>query len=91
MKRTLLALCLSLVAGLAFAGDVTRSNGYEAATLCPKAVPRSATASPVVDAATPAPAPTPAARARSTGGGGGAMAPHLTSPRWHSLLPGMFR
>jgi hypothetical protein len=90
MKRTLLALCLSLVAGLAFAGDVTRSSG-EGANLCPKAVPRTAAAAPIIDAGTPVPAPTPAVRARATGGGGGALSTHMTSPRWHTLLPGMFR
>lgn len=89
MKRTLLALCLSLVAGLAIAGEAASGHGYEAPPLCPKAAAKAAAASPVVEAGTPgAAAPTPVVRVR---GGGGPTSTRLTSPRWHSLLPGMFR
>ena len=89
MKRTLLALCLCLVTGLAIAGEAASANGYEAPPLCPKAAAKAATPTPVVEAGTPVVAtPAPVARVR---GGGGPTATKLTSPRWHSLLPGMFR
>ena len=87
MKRTLLALCLSLVTGLAFAGEAASGNGYDAQPLCPKAAAKAAVAAPVVGAPV-AQAPTAATRAR---GGGGAAPTRLASPRWHSLLPGLFR
>lgn len=85
MKRTLLALCLCLVSGLVLAGEAARANAFDAPPLCPKAAARAVAAGPV--AGTPAPAPA-STRAR---GGGGTAATRLTSPRWHSLLPGMFR
>ena len=89
MKRTLLALCLCLVAGLAIAGEAASGHGYDAPHLCPKAAAKAAAATPAVEAGTPvAAAPAPAVRAR---GGGGPTSTRLTSPRWHSLLPGMFR
>jgi hypothetical protein len=88
MKRTLLALCLGLVSGLAFAGEAANSNGYDAPPLCPKAAAKAAVAAPVVGAPV---GQAPSAAARSRGGGGGATTTRLASPRWHSLLPGMFR
>jgi hypothetical protein len=89
MKRTLLALCLSLVAGLAIAGEAAGGHAYQGPPQCPKAAAKAAAATPVADAGTPAPAaPTAPVRAR---GGGGTASARLTSPRWHSLLPGMFR
>ena len=86
MKRTLLALCLCLVTGLAIAGEAASRNGYDAPPLCPKAAAKAAASAPVVGAPV-APAPA-AARTR---GGGGSTTTRLASPRWHSLLPGMFR
>jgi hypothetical protein len=89
MKRPLLALCLSLVTGLAIAGEVSGGIGNDEAPLCPKAAAKAATQAPVADAGAPvAASPAPAARVR---GGGGTTSTRLTSPRWHSLLPGMFR
>ena len=85
MQRTLVALCLCLASGLALAGEAASSNAFDAPPLCPKAAAKVAAAAPV--AGTPVAAPA-ASRAR---GGGGAAATRLTSPRWHSLLPGMFR
>ena len=85
MNRTLVALCLCLVSGLALAGEAASGNAFDAPPLCPKAAAKAAAAAPV--AGTPAPAPA----TTRTRGGGGAAATRLTSPRWHSLLPGMFR
>jgi hypothetical protein len=90
MKRTLLALCLSLVAGLAIAGEAAGSRAYDASPQCPKAAAKAAAAGSVAEAGTPAPA-TPATTVRVRGGGGGTAPTRLTSPRWHTLLPGMFR
>ncbi|MGH8029967.1 MAG: hypothetical protein ACREO3_08540 [Arenimonas sp.] len=88
MKRTLLALCLGLLAGQAFAGVAASGNGYDSPPLCPKAAAKTAGGAPVADA----PAPhAPATVVRARGGGGATAATRLTSPRWHSLLPGMFR
>ena len=88
MKRTLLAFCLCLVTGLAIAGEAASANVYDAPPLCPKAAAKAAAPTPVVEAGSPVAAPAPAARVR---GGGGPTTTKLTSPRWHSLLPGMFR
>jgi hypothetical protein len=85
MKRTLVALSLCLVSGLALAGEAASANAFDAPPLCPKAAAKAAAAAPVAGTATPAPA------ANRVRGGGGAPATRLTSPRWHSLLPGMFR
>ena len=89
MKRTLLALCLSLAAGLAIAGEAAGNRAYDASPQCPKAAAKAAAAASVAEAGTPAPA-VPAVTVRVRGGGGTAPT-RLTSPRWHSLLPGMFR
>jgi hypothetical protein len=89
MKRTLLALCLSLVAGLAIAGEAAGSRAYDATPQCPKAAAKAAAASSGAEAGTAVPTP-PAVTERVRGGGGTAPT-RLTSPRWHSLLPGMFR
>lgn len=89
MKRTLLALCLCLVTGLAIAGEAASTNGYDSTPLCPKAAAKAAAPTPVVEAGTSVVAsPAPVVRVR---GGGGPTSARLTSPRWHSLLPGMFR
>ena len=85
MNRTLVALCLCLVSGLALAGEAASSNAFDAPPLCPKAAAKAAAAAPVAGTAAPAPVAT------RTRGGGGTAATRLTSPRWHSLLPGMFR
>ena len=85
MQRTLVALCLCLVSGLALAGEAARSNTFDAPPLCPKAAAKASAIAPTAGTAVPAPT---TSRAR---GGGGAAATRLTSPRWHSLLPGMFR
>jgi hypothetical protein len=89
MKRTLLALCLSLAAGLAIAGEAAGGHAYQAPPQCPKATAKAAVAAPAPEAGTSTP-PAPATPVRTRGGGGTASA-RLTSPRWHSLLPGMFR
>lgn len=87
MKRTLVALCLCLclVSGVALAGEAARGNAFDAPPLCPKAAAKAASTAPVAGTAAPAPS------ASRTRGGGGTAATRLTSPRWHSLLPGMFR
>ena len=87
MKRTLLAIGLVLSAGVAHAGSVV--NHTVASTECPsKGVEKPQ--APEADDAAAASATRPAKSAR-VGGGGGTTATKLVSPRWHSLLPGMFR
>lgn len=86
MNRILLAICLSLGVGTAFAGQPA-GTPYQPQPVCPKAAEKAAHADQDDDAA-PAPAATPAPAASRGGGGSN---PRLTSPRWHSLLPGMFR
>jgi hypothetical protein len=85
MNRTLLAICLCLFAGLAFAAD-NAGTPYESQPVCPKAADKPRVANVEADTAAVAPA-TNAARVR----GGGSSSSKLVSPRWHSLLPGMFR
>jgi hypothetical protein len=89
MKRMLLATCLCLFAGLAFAAD-SAGTPYEAQPVCPKAAEKARAANVESDTAAVAPAPTPSA-VRVRGGGGVSAANKSMSPRWHSLLPGMFR
>jgi hypothetical protein len=83
MKRTLLALPLLLCAAGAFAADPAPTEATEAS--CPKAQAEQekAQANQATPAATQSGTPAPA-RAR------GATATRGT-PRWHSMLPGMFR
>jgi hypothetical protein len=90
MKRILLAVCLSFVTGLAFAGEGAR--GVDPQLGCPKAATKAQIATPAADAAgTAAPvAATPNAKAAARGGSSTSTS-RLASPRWHSLLPGMFR
>ena len=87
MKRSLLAISLSLFAGLAFAGE--SATAYDAQQECPRSATKARAGTPVADPVA-APAPTQAAGSVRTRGGGGANT-RLQSPRWHSLLPGMFR
>ena len=87
MNRMLLAICLCLCAGLAFAAD-SAGTRYESQPVCPKAAEKARAANVEADTAAVAPAPaTNATRSR----GGGSSSSKLVSPRWHSLLPGMFR
>jgi hypothetical protein len=89
MTRSLIALCLSLAASVAFAADPT-VGANEPQSQCPKVAAKAAVAaatSPTETGTTGNVAPAPA-RPRSGGGGSPAR---MVSPRWHSLLPGMFR
>ena len=84
MKRILLAICLSLAASLAFAGQ--GAQGVDPQPECPKAAAKAQASTPAVDAAGSGVVSTDA---KVRGGGGSST--RLVSPRWHSLLPGMFR
>ena len=85
MKRILLAISLGLAAGVAQADNVAEPAGSQ--PVCPDKATQKAKAAPPAsdpDAAAPT-VPSPKAR------GGGTNSAKLVSPRWHSLLPGMFR
>ena len=87
MSRFLLVLCLGLGSGLAYAAD-PQSDTDTPEQECPRVTAKAAGAARTNGQPTTArPDATPASHAR-TGGGGAA---HVVSPRWHSLLPGMFR
>jgi hypothetical protein len=85
MKRILLAICLGLVSGLAFAGSA--ANAYEAQPSCPKAAAKAPVIARGSENVGTTQAPPAAVRQR----GGGGTSTRLVSPRWHSLLPGMMR
>jgi hypothetical protein len=87
MNRILLAICLSLAAGLTMAATTPASNdGPEQE--CPRVTAKAAIAA--LPAGTQrSTATTAATPVRARNGGGGAT--RMVSPRWHSLLPGMFR
>jgi hypothetical protein len=87
MKRSLLAISLSLFAGLAFAGEST--TAFDSQPECPRTAAKARAGTPVPDPVV-APAPTQGAGSVRSRGGGGAST-RMQSPRWHSLLPGMFR
>ena len=90
MNRTLLAVCLSLGAGLAFAAQPAGAP-YAPHPVCPKAAEKThAVAEDDDDADAPVAAAPAAPAAHPTSGGGGSNS-RLLSPRWHTLLPGMFR
>jgi len=89
MKRTLLAIGLLLSAGLAHAGGVVNRTG--ASTECPnKGAEKAPAADEATDTVSTATRPAKSTRGTSSGGGG-TSSTKLVSPRWHSLLPGMFR
>lgn len=93
MNRILLALVLSLLCSVAWAGIPSISDNNH--INCPKSGKLDATPASSLPAAPTAAAP--------KGNGGLAVdhsssvvpargsAPHIISPRWHSFLPGMFR
>ena len=89
MTRILLAICLSLGAGLVMAAPSSSTNDSTDQE-CPRVTAKAAIAAQanaVQPAAQVAPAAAPQARTRNGGGG----TTRMVSPRWHSLLPGMFR
>jgi hypothetical protein len=87
MNRILLAVCLSLVTGIALAAAPVTDNDAPDQE-CPRVTAKAAIAAQAnTTQAAPANASTPPVRARNGGGG----ATRMVSPRWHSLLPGMFR
>jgi hypothetical protein len=88
MKRTLLAIGLVLSVGVAHAGGIANRNNTS--TECPNKGAEKAPAADVDDAANTASTATRPAKSTRAGGGGTAST-KLVSPRWHSLLPGMFR
>ncbi len=86
MKSSVYLFLLLLIAGPAFSAAST--NGDEP-TVCPKTrVTAQAKTEQENDTVSTVPAaatrPTPVRTARST-------APRTVSPRWHTMLPGMFR
>jgi hypothetical protein len=91
MNRTLLAICLSLGLGAAYAAEPA-GNGEYGEPACPKAAAKAAVAAATAPSSSDGTSSTPAtpapARARS---GSGGNPTRMASPRWHSLLPGMFR
>ncbi len=84
MSRALFAICLSLFATAALAGSPAIND--DASATCPKTDKTNmAGNAPDSDG-------TLGARASgSTGGAHGRGSVKAASPRWHSLLPGMFR
>ena len=87
MSRLLLTVCLGLATGVAFAADPQLDSDAPEQE-CPRVTAKAAIAARANSApAAAAAATTPTARPRNSGGGSSRMA----SPRWHSLLPGMFR
>ena len=89
MKRTLLAIGLVLSAGLAHAGGVVDRNGTQPE--CPNKAVEKAQAPAASDEGIAATSATRPAKSNARGGGAGSASTKLVSPRWHSLLPGMFR
>jgi hypothetical protein len=89
MTRTLIALCLSLAASVAFAADPA-TGANEPQAQCPKAAARAAVAAATSTTETSTAGSAPVAPARPRSGAGGSPA-RMVSPRWHTLLPGMFR
>jgi hypothetical protein len=88
MKRSLLAISLCLFAGMAFAGE--SATAFDAQPECPRTAAKARAGTPVADPVV-APAPTQTAPGIRSRGAGAAASTRLQSPRWHSLLPGMFR
>ena len=88
MKRTLLAIGLVLSAGVAHAGGIASRTGTS--TECPNKGAEKTPAVEVEEVANTASTSTRPAKSTRAGGGGTATT-KLVSPRWHSLLPGMFR
>ena len=87
MSRLLIAICLSLGTGLAFAAD-PQADTDAPEQECPHVTAKAAPAKHANSTPTTArPAATTATHAH-TGGGGEAR---VISPKWHSMLPGMFR
>jgi hypothetical protein len=90
MSRLLLASCLCLVAGAAFSAE-PQVDGDGPDKECPRVTAKAAVAAHASGATASgarAPATTPAVRVRN---GGGGNATKVVAPRWHHLLPGMFR
>jgi hypothetical protein len=87
MNRILLAICLSLGAGLVMAAPAPTNNDAPDQE-CPRVTAKAAIAAQAnaTQTTTSTTATTPPARARNGGG-----TTRMVSPRWHSLLPGMFR
>jgi hypothetical protein len=79
MSRLLFAVCLSLFAAAAFAGETPATDDDAAAAKSGKST--AATTTPDADAPVTHPASTAPARVASA----------HPSRRWHSLLPGMIR
>ena len=91
MFRVLLGLSLCLFAAAAFALPPTAATSEESvsAPVCPKAAkPAAAAVSDADGDGTPDKPATPAAPAHHIRGG---SSDHAIAPRWHSMLPGMFR
>ncbi len=92
-----LAHCLILVLApvAAQASDSLGGAGRSACSYAPGEVERVAVPAATVDIAnTPAPATTPAKNKHVQAAGGGSdddIIPRLRAPRWHRMLPGMFR
>ena len=87
MNRILLAICLSLSAGLVTAAPAPADNDAPDQE-CPRVTAKAAIAAQASGTQSPpTTTATPPARARNGGGG----TTRMVSPRWHSLLPGMFR
>jgi hypothetical protein len=87
MSRLLLAISLCLGTGLAFAAE-PQVDPDAPEQECPRTTAKAAAAAHANSAPkTARPATTPATQSRNGGGG----APRVVSPRWHVMLPGMFR
>ena len=88
MNRILLAFCLCLgTSGLAM-GATSASTNDSPEQECPRVTAKAAIAAQA-NTSTTTSAPTTAAPPAKARNGGGTT--RMVSPRWHSLLPGMFR
>ena len=89
MNRILLALCLVLgTSGIAMAATSSATNDSPEQE-CPRVTAKAAIAAQAQTSTTTSAPTTAAPPAKARNGGGGTT--RMVSPRWHSLLPGMFR
>ncbi len=96
MRHLAHCLILLLAPVAAQASDALGGAGQSACSYAPAEVERVAAPAAAVGIAnappaTPAPAKTASPRAAAGGGSDEDLLPRLRAPRWHRLLPGMFR
>ncbi|WP_269792384.1 hypothetical protein [Stenotrophomonas sp. Iso1] len=95
MRHLAHCLILLLVPVAAQASDALNGTGKSGCSYAPAEVERVAVPAATVNIANSAPAAPPANKAKPTqttgGGSDDDIIPRLRAPRWHRMLPGMFR